>query len=160
MTQPAATVALSHNGCELAAAGETFAVTVTVSKNVQWTVDGAEDIPWLSVNGAMTYVGPATVTLAAANNETIYPRSGEITIAGKTFPVTQKGRGVELDYENIVFDTEGGWDSISVHPDGDVAWTAVSSDPTWITITAGGSGTGDGEVIYTVSDYVGDGSKR
>ena len=161
VTQPAATVALSHNGCEFEAAGGTFAVTVTVSKNVQWSVEGAENIAWLSVNGATTYVGPATVTLAAANNESIYPRSGTITIAGKSFPVSQKGRGVELDYESIVFDTDGGWDSISVHPDGDVYWTAVSSDPTWITITAGGSGTtGDGEVIYTVSDYVGSGAKR
>ena len=158
--QPAANVALSLNGCEFAVPGESIAVTVTVSKNVQWSVEGAEDVEWLSVNGATTYVGPATVTLAASANDSIYPRSGTITIAGKTFSVSQKGRGVEIDYESVVFDTEGGWDSISVHPDGDVAWTAVSSDPTWITITAGGSGTGDGEVIYTVSDYIGDGGTR
>lgn len=160
VTQPAATVALSRNGCEFAAAGETLTIDVTVSKNVQWSVVGVEDISWLSLNGASSYVGPATVTLAVASNESIYPRSGTITIAGKVLSVIQKGRGVELDYENIVFDTEGGWESVSVHPDGDVAWTAVSSDPTWITITAGGTGSGDGEVIYTVADYVGNGSKR
>lgn len=158
--QPAANVALSHNGYEFSAPGESVGITVTVSKNVQWSVEGAEDIDWLSVNGATTYIGPATVTLAASANDSIYPRSGTITIAGKSFAVSQKGRGVEIDYESIVFDTEGGWDSISVHPDGDVEWTAVSSDPTWITITAGGSGSGDGEVIYTISDYIGDGGTR
>ncbi len=159
-TQPAANMALSLNGYEFAAAGESVQVTVTVSKNVQWSVEGVEDIAWLGLNGASTYVGPATITLAASSNESIYDRTGAITIAGKAFSVSQKGRGVELDYENVVFDTEGGWDSISVHPDGAVSWTAVSSDPTWITITAGGSGTGDGEVLYTVSDYVGDGGTR
>ena len=34
------------------------------------------------------------------------------------------------------------------------------SDKTWITIFQGGSGTGDGEILYIVSPYVGDGTAR
>ena len=159
--QPAPTVALSSTGCTFAAAGESQEVTVTVSKNVQWQVAGVEDVSWLSINGGATsYLGTQTITLAAASNETIYERTGTITIAGKTFTVTQKGRGVEIESESVVFDTEGGMESFSVHPDGEVSWTAVVSDPTWITIYAGGSGTGDGEVMYIVSDYTGDGGTR
>jgi formylglycine-generating enzyme required for sulfatase activity len=41
-----------------------------------------------------------------------------------------------------------------------VAWTAVASDATWITIFQGDSGTGDGEILYIVAPYVGDGTAR
>ncbi len=160
VNQPAATVALSSMAEVFDAPGGSKAVTVTVSKNVKWQVEGVEDIAWLSLNGATEYLGTVTLTFAASANDTIFPRSGEITIAGKTFTVTQLGRGVNIEYESRVFDMEGGMDSISVHPDGDVAWTAVASDPTWITFPWGDSGSGDGELAYIVSDYIGDGDTR
>ena len=32
-------------------------------------------------------------------------------------------------------------------------WTAVSSDPSWLTITQGGSGTGNGTIKYSVAAH-------
>ena len=158
VTQPAALSALSLSGYEFEATGETCAVTVSVADDVAWKI--VENIDWLTVNGPTSRVGPSTVTLQAAANETIYPRSGTIMIAEKTFTVTQKARGVEVEYDTIVFGTDGGMESISIHPDGNVAWKAVASDPTWITIFQGDSGTGDGEIMYIISQYVGDGGAR
>ena len=158
VTQPAAVAALSLSGYEFVAAGESCAVAVSVADIVEWEVN--ESLDWLTVNGSTSRTGPGVVTLQASANNTIYPRSGTVTIARKTFTVTQKARGVEVEYDSKLFGTDGGMESISIHPDGNSSWTAVASDPTWITIFQGDSGTGDGEIMYIISPYVGDGSAR
>ena len=156
--QPAALSALSMNGYEFAAVGESCSLAVSLSDIVQWQIDNKNS--WITVSGSTNRVGPGTVTLQAAANDTVYPRSGTVTIARKTFKVTQKARGVEVEYDTKLFGQDGGDESISIHPDGQVSWTAVASDPTWITIFGGDSGTGDGEILYIVSPYVGDGAAR
>ena len=153
VTQPAAVSALSMSGYEFEAAGESCAVEVSVADIVEWNV--VESLDWITVNGSTSRIGPGTVTLQAVANDTIYPRSGTVTIARKTFKVTQKARGVEVEYDEKLFDTDGGLASISIHPDGNSSWTAISSDETWITIFQGNSGTGDGEIIYIVAPYQG-----
>ena len=158
VTQPAATSALSLNGYEFEASGESCSVEVSVANIVQWSV--SESLDWITVNGSTSRTGPGTVVLQAAANDTVYPRSGTVKIAGKNFSVSQKARGVELEYDTKLFGTDGGYESISIHPDGNSAWTAVASDATWITIFQGDSGTGDGEILYIVSPYVGTGAAR
>ena len=158
VTQPAAQSALSSNGYEFEASGESCSVEVSVANIVQWSI--SESLDWITVNGSTSRTGPGTVVLQAAANNTVYSRSGTVSIAGKTFRVSQKARGVELEYDTKLFPVDGGYESISIHPDGNVSWTAVSSDPTWITIFQGDSGTGDGEIMYIVSPYVGDGGAR
>lgn len=158
VTQPAAVAALSSKGYEFEAAGESCSVDVSVANIVQWSV--SESIDWITVNGSTSRTGPGTVVIQAAANDTVYPRSGTVTIAGKTFSVSQKARGVELEYDTKLFGTDGGSESISIHPDGNVSWTAVASDATWITIFQGDSGTGDGEILYIVAPYVGNGAAR
>ena len=158
VTQPAATAALSSSGYEFEASGESCSVEVSVAGIVQWDI--SESLDWITVNGSASRTGPGTVVIQASANNTVYPRSGKVTIAGKTFSVSQKARGVNLEYDTKLFGTDGGYESISIHPDGNSAWTAVASDATWITIFQGDSGTGDGEILYIVSPYVGDGSVR
>ena len=158
VTQPAAQSALSSNGYEFEASGESCSVDVSVANIVQWSI--SESLDWITVNGSTSRTGPGTVTLLAAANNTVYPRSGTVKIAGKNFSVSQKARGVELEYDTKLFGTDGGYESISIHPDGNVSWTAVASDATWITIFQGDSGTGDGEIMYIVSPYVGNGTAR
>ncbi len=45
--------------------------------------------------------------------------------------------------------------SIAVTTDAGCPWTAQSNDPSWLTITAGSSGTGTGAVTYSVTDNPG-----
>jgi len=158
VTQPAAQSALSMSGYEFEAAGESCSVDVSVADIVQWNI--SESLDWITVNGSTSRTGPGSVVLQAAANNTVYPRSGTVKIAGKTFNVSQRARGVELEYDTKLFGTDGGSESISIHPDGNVSWTAVASDATWITIFQGDSGTGDGEILYIVAPYVGDGTAR
>ena len=158
VTQPAATSALSSNGYEFEAAGESCSIDVSVASIVQWSI--SESLDWLTVNGSTSRTGPGTVTLQASANDTVYPRSGTVTIAGKTFAVSQKARGVEVEYENKVFATDGGDGAFYVHPDGNVSWSAVASDSSWIIIFGDTSGTGYGTVQYILAPYVGTGTAR
>lgn len=158
VSQPAATSSLSLTGYEFAASGETVEIEVTVNDIVEWEVADLPD--WLTLGESVSRVGPGKVTLSAAANETVYPRSATVRIAAKDFRVSQLARGVEVEYDNKLFGTDGGMESISIHPDGNVAWTAVSSDTTWLIIYQNDSGTGDAEIMYIVAPYTGDGSPR
>jgi len=168
VTQPAAVAEISATAHVFAAAGESFGVAVSCDDVVQWTAD--ESCDWLSVVGNANRVGPGTVVLEAAANPTVDARSATVTIAGHSFEATQKGRSVEVEYGARVFEPEGGYDTVEVHPDGNVTWIAVSSAPDWLTIWGGENctydeagnviGTGDDTIEYIVSEYVGDGTPR
>ena len=157
VTQPAAEASVSPMGYEFGASGGAVNVEVTVNNIVEWSVD--ESLDWISVAGSTSRQGPGTVTISASANNTVYPRSGTIRVAGKTFSVSQKGHGVEIEYESKVFGVDGGMSSVSIHPDGNISWTAVASD-TWIVIFQNASGTGDAEIEYILAPYEGDGSPR
>ena len=168
VTQPAAVAEVSATAHVFAAAGESFGVEVACDDVVQWTVEEACD--WLSVAGSTNRVGSGTAVLEAAANPTVDARSATVTIAGHSFEATQKGRSVEVEYGARVFEPEGGYDAVEVHPDGNVTWKAVSSAPDWLSIWGGANctydddgnviGTGDDTIEYIVAEYVGDGSSR
>ena len=168
VSQPAAAAMISVNGHTFNAAGESFSVEVTTDDIVNWSI--VENIDWLSVLGATSRIGPGSVALVAAGNTMVNSREASITIAGHPFAVLQKGRTVEVEYESRVFGTASDYSTLDVHPDGNVQWTAVSSDPSWLTIwgddgcdyDADGNviGTGDHTIEYIVTDYVGDGTPR
>ena len=157
VTQPAATSSLSLNSYEFAAAGEAVAIEVTVANVVEWKVEGLPS--WITMSEAADRVGPGTVTLSAEANDAVTARSATVKIANKTFSVSQKARGVEVEYDTKLFGTDGGDGSLSIHPDGNVSWTAVASD-SWIVIWQNDSGTGDAELQYIVAPYTGTGASR
>ena len=164
ISQAAAVASLTIDGYEFEAAGESLTVGVNTGSIVGWNVINGND--WISVSG-LTMVGPANITLTAAANTSVQPRSGTVSIADHLFRVSQKGRGVAISYdETKVFDTDGKTTGetvdnvISVVADADVEWTAVASDPTWIVIYEGMSGRGNGTVKFIVAPYVGSGEIR
>ena len=113
-------------------------------------------------SGGESRVGPGTATIAAEANNTVYPRSGTVTVAGKTFVVSQKGRGVVVTCDdNLLVPATGGSGSFTVTPDGNASWEAVSSDPTWLVIwESERSGTGEAVVSWVLTQYVGPGTAR
>jgi BACON domain-containing protein len=82
-----------------------------------------------------------------------------MTIATKTFAVNQEGV-VNCTYSisptRATFGAGGGPASVTVTAPQGCAWTAVSN-ASWITVTspAGGSGSGNGTVNYSVAVYTG-----
>ena len=152
VTQSAALASLSMDSYEFAAEGARCEVRVSVSDIVEWQIENSND--WLTVVGPTNWVGPGTVTLQAAANDTVDSKFGSVTIAGKRFSVLQNGIGVDVEYTTKLFGPDGGSDSISIHTEEQLSWIATASDPTWITIFQGDTGRGDGKIVYIVSPFV------
>ena len=51
---------------------------------------------------------------------------------------------------NASFDSGGGSGTVTVNAQGGCIWTAVSNNSSWITVTAGATGSGSGQVGYSV----------
>lgn len=80
-------------------------------------------------------------------------RTGTLTIAGQTFTVTQEG-AVTCTYSisptSQSFGASGGSGSVSVTTNSNICSWLAYSNVSWITITSGSSGTGNGTVYYTI----------
>lgn len=163
IAQAESTAALSMDGYEFEAAGETVTVGLATDSFVGWSILNTN--AWITVSG-IPASGAAELALKADANTSVKSRSGVIRIAEHEFRVRQKGRGVTVDYEVRVFDTDGkpqgggAENVIAVGAESDVSWTAEASDETWIVVYEGKSGKGNGSVKYLVAPYVGAGEIR
>jgi hypothetical protein len=97
-------------------------------------------------------MGTGTVGLTIAANGGA-PRSGAVTIAGLTFTVTQAAPACAyaISPGSAALAAGGGSVSIAVATASWCSWTAASSDPTWLTVTSGPSGSGNGTVVIAAS---------
>ena len=71
------------------------------------------------------------LTLTGYDKKKEGPQTGTIKIAERTFTVAQKGIGFSVEYEDIVFGTDGDQGSFSVVPAETAEWEAVA-DVSWI----------------------------
>ncbi len=104
---------------------------------------------WLTVTSGASGTGTGTVSYSVSANTGTTSRTGTMTIAGKTFTVTQCGYSISPG-SNSSFTSSEGTGSVSVTAESGCAWTAVSST-SWLTVTSGASGTGNGTVSYSVA---------
>jgi hypothetical protein len=108
---------------------------------------------WITVTDGASGSGNGAVSYSVAPNPANATRTGTLTIAGQTFTVTQTG--VPCSYAvsppSVSLDANAATGTVSVDSAAaDCSWTAVSHD-SWITVTAGSAGTGDGTVSYSVA---------
>jgi regulation of enolase protein 1 (concanavalin A-like superfamily) len=90
------------------------------------------------------------VTMTAAAN-TAGARSATVTIADQTFTVSESAApcsyGISPASPSLAAD--GGAATVTVTAGSWCSWTATVSDPSWLTITSGAPGTGNGTVTLT-----------
>lgn len=146
-------------GQTVPAGGGSASVAVTVRAGCAWTATSS--VPWITIASGASGNGGGTVALTIAANPTVgVARTGTLTIAGKTFTVSQAA--VPCTYaiaptgQNIA--GEGGPGTTNVTAASTCAWTAVPNVP-WITIVSGGSGSGNGAVVFTIAPNPGPGAR-
>lgn len=145
---------LSSSGQSFGAGGGTTTVTVTTVSGCAWAATSGAN--WIIVTAGATGSGTGTVTYAVAVNTSTSPRTGTLTIAGKTVMVSQasassgSGCTYTLSTLNQSIGAAGGSASLTLTTSGGCPWTA-SSGVSWITLTAGLSGSGSGTVSFTVA---------
>ncbi len=159
ITQTAAscTYTISPTSQSFASSGGTGSVAVTASSNsCAWTV--SESLDWVTITSDSSGSGSGTVSYSVSENTNWFtgPRTGNITIAGQTFTITQ-GRGncsynsYSITPTSATYDSSGGTGSVSVTTGAGCSWGWLYS-LSWASITSSsGTGGGSGTVNYTVS---------
>ncbi len=128
----------------------TISVT-TATPAVQWSVTSG--VGWITVNSPPgTVTGSGTVRYTVAANSSGAARSGQLTIAGQAFTVTQGAIVFVVSPGSASYPAAGGTGSVSVTPDYASGVWSATSNAAWISVTAPvGAVTGAGTVNYTVA---------
>jgi hypothetical protein len=152
------TYSISPTSQSFSSSGGTGSVNVTAESGCSWSATSNDG--WITITSGSSGSGNGAVDYSVASNSSASLRTGTITIAGKTFTVTQSG--VSCTYSisptSQSFSSSGGTGSVSVTAESGCDWIATSNDD-WITITSGSSGSGDGAVDYSVSSNSSAGSR-
>ncbi len=128
-------------------AGGSGMIDVTVDAGVSWTAKSND--AWLSVTPTTGIsVGTVTYTVAVYTNGTT-PRTGTITIAGKTFTVTQTGTDVIITPTEQKMGFDVGTFEVVVAAMPETAWS-VTPKASWISVVDDGYGYGNSTVLVAV----------
>jgi CSLREA domain-containing protein len=122
------TYSLNASSRTAPAAGETLLVNVTAQSGCAWTA--ISNTSFISVTNGATGNGDGAVTLVVAPNNSGVPRFGSVTIAGRTFTVTQPELIPEV---GLIYFDEGGYNvdegagraTINVRRRGNLSGTAT-----------------------------------
>ena len=134
--------------------GGTGNVSVTAQSSCTWTATSNDS--WITITAGSNGTGNGTVNYSVSANTSTGQRTGTMTIAGETFTITQEGLTCSFSISPVSqsFDSTGGTGSVNITTQNGCSWTATSND-SWISITSGNNGTGNGTVNYSVSTNTG-----
>ena len=143
------TFTLSPNQ-NFSASGSPGLLSVTSTGTCGWTA--VSNSSFITVTSGASGTAPGTVGFTVSANTGPNQRTGTITVGDKTFTVTQDGLNCSYSIAPTApnFSAGSNSSSVNVTATAGCAWTAVSND-NWLTITAGGSGTGSGVANYSVA---------
>jgi len=149
------TYAIDSTGKTFESGGGNASVSVTSPGGCNWTA--ASNDSWINITSGNSGNGNAYVYYSVAANTATSARTGTLSIAGQTFTVMQAGItcSYSISSSSQSFTSSAGTGSVNVTSPGGCNWTAVSSDTSWLNITAGNSGNGNGTVSYSVAQNTG-----
>jgi all-beta uncharacterized protein/BACON domain-containing protein len=133
-------------------------IDVKTQGGCAWTA--ISNTNWITVTSGQIGLDDGEVRYNVSANPTGTDRTGTLTVAGKTFTVDQSGIpcSYTISPTTQTIAKAGGSGTVSVTTIPGCSWTATSQD-SWIVVTGGGSGTGNGTVTYTVASNPG-GSRK
>jgi hypothetical protein len=148
------TLTLSATSAAVPARGGSKHVRVKVNGTAcSWTA--VSNDPFITITYGASGTGNGKVEYTVSGNVNTTAAIGTMTIAGQAFTVYQAAGGCayRLSPKSAKFKTKGGSGAVKVKPNfSDCEWTSVKNAAfSFITITGGASGVGEGIVSYTVA---------
>lgn len=147
-------VALALKDASMTAAGGAGAVTVTTQPECAWSA--ASEASWITGVTPTSGQGSGEVQFQVAANSSVAPREGTLVLNGFRARVIQAGDPcvflITPGSQDIL--AGGGNGSVTVTTGNGCSWTATS-DSSWVSITSGSSGSGNGTVVYSVASNTG-----
>ena len=131
-------------------AGATGSVGVTAGSGCTWSA--TSNAGWIALTGATGGTGNGSVPYSVAAN-TGSARTGTLTVAGLTYTVNQAALSCSYTVSptSQAMPVGGGPGLTDVAAPAGCAWTAVSNNTGWLTVTSGASGNGNGTVGFSTT---------
>ncbi|HUE89852.1 MAG TPA: BACON domain-containing carbohydrate-binding protein [Vicinamibacterales bacterium] len=148
-------IELAPTARDVSASGESVSATVTAPSECAWAA--TTDVSWITVTSSSTGNGNGTLSIAVAANSG-GQRTGTVQVADQALTIRQAAAtcSYTLTPSALSIAAAGGAGGpVTVSTSAGCAWTAVSN-ASWITVTAGQSGSGSGTVSFTVAANSGD----
>lgn len=144
------TFAVTPGSIPFSAAGQFRTVTIDTAGDCTWSASATGS--FLSIVGATSGTGPATLTISAQANPGL-ARSGSLTVAGQTIPVTQTGSvsagcSYSLSSPGTSVSSAATRSTFTLNTTSTCGWEAYSS-ASWLQIFPL-SGTGTATLSYSV----------
>lgn len=139
--------------------GGSGSFSVSASSGCNW--DATTSQGWIHITSGSSGSGNGTVSFTVDTRSNPSDRSGTIKVAGKTFTITQSGPtscSYSISPTSRTHDSNGGTGTVSVSTTTGCSWEATSNK-SWISITGGSSGDGNGTVSYSVGTNSGSSSR-
>ena len=151
---PACSYSITPGSRSLWAAGASDTVNVTTGSTCSWTA--TSNAPWLSIAGGSSGTGNGAVSITIDANSGD-ARTGTMTIAGQTFTVSQAAApcAYSISPGSQSIDATGAAMTVALSTRASCSWASSTSDPSWLSITAGSSGTGPGTVSINAATNTG-----
>ena len=146
----ACTYTLSTASLTVGAPGGPNSVTVTTAANCAWSA--TSDRGWMAITGGSSGTGSGVVNITLTPNPNEAGRTGILTVAGKAVAVTQEGAGscaIDISPTSASYNKDSVTGAFSVTAPAHCGWTATSN-ASWVAVTGGSPGTGNGTVAYSV----------
>ncbi len=158
---PTCSFTISPASASFPAGGGTGAVNVNTTAGCNWTA--SVSVGWITITQGATGSGSGEVRYTVSPNTSTSSRAASVTVAGQTFSVSQSGATppactYAISPSSASFAASGGTGAVTVSTTAGCSWTA-SVNVGWVTITQGASGSGAGEVRYTVAPNTSAGSR-
>ena len=136
------------------ASGGNDQITITASPvGCSTTRTAVSNNNFITISFGAAGSGSGTVGYTVAANNFTVERTGSMTIAGRTFTVTQAAGSCTftLSPASATIPTAGGSGGFNITPSNQAcSWTAVNNAPELIQLTTGDSGSGNGRIEYVV----------
>ena len=148
------TYTVSPATAQVAVSGGNLTVGIRTTAACSWTVAGLPG--WITVSGASSGTGSASVTLVVGPNSGP-SLSATILIGGASLTVTQSAASAcvySLSPGGQAFDVTGGTGTFNINVNTGCPW-AITNFPSWIAITGGNSGNGNGSVTFQAAPNTG-----
>ena len=148
---PVCSYSINPTSATVAASSGNYSLNVTAPSGCAWTA--ASTVPWITVTKSASGSGSGSVGYSIAANAGTASRSGSLTVAGKSFVVTQAPATAFYTLSPTLagIGPAGGTGSVAVTvTPAATTWTA-NSNASWLTILSGGSGTGSKTLTWSAA---------
>lgn len=151
ITQTGVDVSISPEKAMMDEGADIVAVTVNALATTQWTV--TPNASWISIIDKSSGYGDYVLTLAVNANPSFERRTGTVSIGTATFTISQAGAStaaLSIAPATATAAASGAYGNVAVYATPDAPWTAESLS-SWLTISEGAFGAGNGNIKYVAS---------